>query len=280
MHITELPIRLPARTYGHSKMRPGDVFREANFLFRFALRARLGGRRLIFDAARETGADPRAEWDRYWSDAKDEGKGLYDLIAAFYRKRIIAPAVNHFLGAHFREGARILHAGSGGGTVDRDMCRRLRIEALDISPKALSRYAAAHEGSPVLMEGSILDIPADDASYDGLFNLGVMEHFHLPDLARALGEFNRVLKPGARMVLFWPPAYGPSVLVLGFVHWILNRVLGKNIRLHPAEHTHIRRRAETRAWLEAAGFTLRDFYFGPRDMFTHRIVVAEKVERS
>jgi dolichol-phosphate mannosyltransferase len=275
--ITELPIRLPARTYGHSKMLPGIVVREAVFLLRFALRARFSRRPMIFDTTRETAAEVRAEWDHYWSKAKGDGKGLYDLIAAFYRRRIIAPAVNHFLSTHFREGSRILHAGSGGGTVDQDMCRHLKIEALDISPKALARYGEAHEGNPVLIEGSILNIPADDASYDGLFNLGVMEHFHTTDLAQALDEFNRILKPGGRVVLFWPPAYGPSVLVLNFVHWVLNRVLRKNIRLHPEEHTLIRRRSETQAWLERAGFKFIDFYFGPRDMFTHRIVVAEKI---
>ena len=79
------------------------------------------------------------------------------------------------------------------------------------------------------------------------------------------------------MVLFWPPAWGLSVNVLKLVHFILHKVAGSEIKLHPPEYTHIRSRKETETWLAQAGFELRDFYFGPRDFFTHQIVVAEKV---
>lgn len=217
------------------------------------------------------------DWDDYWNPDSHRGKWLYDLIASFYRRFIIRPAVNSFLGAHFAPGARVLHAGCGSGMVDVDMAKRIKITALDISHAGLAEYARHHDGDVTLMHGSILDIPCEDESFEGIFNLGVMEHFTTDELARILPEFNRVLKTGSRIILFWPPVWGLSVNVLKAVHFVLHNVIKSEIELHPPEYTHIRSRKETAGWLEDAGFELRDFYFGPRDFFTHRIVVAEKV---
>ena len=216
-------------------------------------------------------------WDSYWRQNSHQGKWLYDLIAGFYRRFIIRPAVNSFLGANFPQAAKVLHAGCGSGLVDVDMSRRLSITALDISPVGLAEYARHHDHDVTLMQGSILDIPSEDESFDGLFNLGVMEHFTRDELACILPEFNRVMSTGSRMVLFWPPAWGLSVNVLKGVHFFLHKVMRSDIELHPTEHTHIRSREETAGWLEEAGFEMHKFYFGPRDFFTHQIIVAEKV---
>jgi hypothetical protein len=35
------------------------------------------------------------------------------------------------------------------------------------------------------------------------------------------------------MVIFWPPVFGLTVNVLDAAHFILNKVLRKNIQLHP-----------------------------------------------
>lgn len=217
------------------------------------------------------------DWNQYWQAGSHRGKWLYDLIAAFYRRAIIRPAVNYFLGANFSSGSRVLHAGCGSGMVDVDMAKRMKITALDISPVGLSDYARHHGNDVALLAGSIFNIPCEDESFDGIFNLGVMEHFTIDELACILREFNRVLKTGSRMVLFWPPAWGLSVNVLKAVHFVLHNILKSKIELHPPEYTHVRSRNETEAWLVEAGFELRDFYFGPRDFFTHQIVVAEKV---
>jgi SAM-dependent methyltransferase len=237
---------------------------------------------LAADGGRESAADPldaaaRTAWDAYWRAGSHQGKWLYDRIASFYRHRIIRHAVNHFLGRAFAPGARVLHAGCGSGAVDVDMAKRLHITALDISPEGLAEYARHHGGEGTLMLGSLFRIPAADATFDGVFNLGVMEHFELPDVARILAECNRVLKPGGRAILFWPPAWGLSVNALRIVHAALRLAGRGDVRLHPPEVTHVRSRAETSAWLRAAGFRLERFYFGPRDLFTHQVVVAEKV---
>jgi len=60
------------------------------------------------------------------------------------------------------------------------------------------------------------------------------------------------------------------------IHFVLNRVLRKNIKLHPDEHTHVSAQHQTIKWLLNAGLDVVSFYFGSRDLFTHQIIVAEK----
>ncbi|MBF0296025.1 MAG: glycosyltransferase [Magnetococcales bacterium] len=279
--IREVPIVLPARAYGHSKVRLKDILSGIENLFSLGWRTRLDGASLLYRPSfvKEHDAPIAPEetaWDGYWTQRSHQGKWLYDLIAAFYRRWIIRPAVNRFLGAAFAPGDRILHAGCGGGTVDIDMARVMRIDALDISTRALTEYARCHAGNHELMHGSIDAIPAPDNHYDGLFNLGVMEHFPEERIVPILREFHRVLKPGKRIVLFWPPAYGASVIFLKWVHRLLHGLFRSEIQLHPPELTHIRSREQTARWLEQSGFRLREFAFGAGDLFTYQVIVAEK----
>jgi len=221
-------------------------------------------------------SEEQVAWDSYWTHGSHSGKWVYDLIAAFYRAFIIRPAVNAFLFKNFPEGAKLVHAGCGSGMVDVDVARKMHITALDISPAGLTEYSRHHEHSD-LMLGSIFEMPIADESYDGLFNLGVMEHFHTHELDLIIPEINRVLKPGGRAVLFWPPQWGLSVNVLRVVHWLLHSVMKSEIELHPPEYTRVKSKAQILRWCDLGGFKLKQFYFGPRDLFTHQIVVLEKV---
>jgi len=279
LRIAQMPIVLPARTYGHSKMRLTDMVNGVVFLFFLAFRAQ--AKRSDHLQTKPGGAvqasKPGAvenEWDDYWRG--QSGKRLYDFIAVFYRRAIIRPAVNHYLGKYFVDGASILHAGCGSGSVDVDMAKKLRITALDLSSAALTEYARHHPNHKDMIKGSILDIPAENGSFEGIFNLGVMEHFHEPEIKRAFLEFHRVLKPGGRLILFWPPAWGPTVIVMKAVHFVLNDVFRRNVKLHPDEHTLITSRKRTSDWLHSTGFDLDVFDFSFRDAFTHQVIIAEK----
>ncbi len=103
-----------------------------------------------------------------------------------------------------------------------------------------------------------------------------MEHFTEEDIAKILAEFKRVLKPEGKIVLFWPPEHGASVIFLKGVHFVLNRVMKKNIALHPDEITRLRSREHARRLIESAGFELKRYAFGPRDLFTYAVVVGRK----
>src|SRR3954453_19808725 len=79
--------------------------------------------------------------------------------------------------------------------------------ATDISPGMLQKLEANAERMGLEVETEVCDaedLPFDDASFDLVFGHAVLHH--IPDLARAFGEFRRVLRPGGT-VLF---AGGPS----------------------------------------------------------------------
>ena len=121
-------------------------------------------------------------------------------------------------------------------------------------------------------------MPVNDASFDGLFNLGVMEHFSDDELIRLLAEFHRVLKKNGRLVLFWPPRFGLSVKVLKAVHFVLNDIFRKDIHLNPNEPSLLKSSSDVEERLARSGFRLDEFYFGSRDLYTHAIVVASRCD--
>jgi SAM-dependent methyltransferase len=216
------------------------------------------------------------EWDAYWCEKKKPAPLIYDLVAAFYRRFIIKPSLNHFARKYFSPRAEVLHAGCGGGQVDTDIARDLRISALDISRQALNMYRKNQPRSEHLIHGSILQIAVPDSTFDGVYNLGVMERFSEDEIHRILDEFHRVMKPGGKIMLFWSPSFGVVVRVLAAVHWVLHRIGKSQIKLHPDEITHVRSRRQVRAYLAAAGFSLVGFHFGWRDLFTRVVVVGQK----
>jgi dolichol-phosphate mannosyltransferase len=269
VRIEEIPIDLPARTRGRSKMRIWDAFESARRLFTAALWRRL--------RAPERPAPASADWDRYWESARERRGLLFSLFGAaagFYRAVVFRRALNRFLLETFPKGAELLHAGCGSGAVDRDAVGSMKITALDLSRPALALYERENGGRARTLQGDIRKLPLPDAAVDGVYNLGVMEHFTESEIVEILREFRRVLRPGGKIVLFWPPFFGPTVLLLAAVHFVLNRVLRRGIKLHPDEISRAGLPWSMRRLLAKGGFSLERYSFGPRDLFTHVVVVA------
>jgi glycosyltransferase involved in cell wall biosynthesis len=281
LRIGELPVELPARTYGHSKMRLRHMVRGLLHLFRLAGKLALTRSRL-----RQAGVAPRAvpdaeamrsDWDRYWKEGgRSASKSAYDIIARFYRNYLIKPTLNRFIKNTFAPHAELVHAGCGGGEVDTDVVRYAKVTAVDISPIAISRYRANHGAQAECMVMDIFRLSEIGRRFDGLYNLGVMEHFEENQIRKVLSEFNRTLKPGGRLVLFWPPVYGLSVIALKIIHFVLNRILRRNVHLHPPEPSKVRSRTQIQRLLDESGFNLESFSFGVRDAFTYAVIVAVK----
>ena len=141
------------------------------------------------------------EWDAYWNKKEKQTYLLYDAIAYFYRNNIIKPSLSYYLKKIFKENSFLLHAGCGSGQVDENLSNNFCIHAMDISKQALICYKKSNHNTAVF-QGNIFNIPAKDETYDGIYNLGVMEHFYEQDLLKILKEFNRVLKSGGVIVLF------------------------------------------------------------------------------
>ena len=284
--VKEVPLELPARTYGHSKMALRDAVHSSSLLLYLYLKTILDRDALVYTPPFEPegsfkpstrDVETGREWDAYWLAKNKPASLVYDLIAVFYRKFIIKRIVNHFVPNYFPAGGQVLHAGCGSGQVDTDIVKKVSLCALDISPQALGIYRKSQPQVSRLIHASIFNIPVPDQTYDGVYNLGVMEHFTEEEIHQILREFHRVLKPGGRITLFWPPAYGLTVRFLAVVHWILHRAgENKDFKLHPDEITHVRSKRQVEQYLDSAGFSLIRFYFGIRDLFTYTVIVGQK----
>lgn len=279
--IKEFPIVLPARTYGHSKMRVTDAFNSLSRLMKISLKTLLNPSRYKIpepaavrdDASR---ADDIGAWDEYWNKSASPLSHLYSGIAQLYRKNVIKKNLNRIVAAHFPAGSRVLHAGCGSGQVDTDIPGGLAITALDISGAGLQIYRRVHDNECDVIRGSIFDIPLGDESVDGIYHLGLLEHFTEEEIHRGFLEFSRVLRPGARMIVFWPPNFGLSVNVLKVAHFVLNTLLRRNVKLHPDEITLVKSKTHAIEMFEKADFKLVNYYFGSRDLFTQCMIVVEK----
>lgn len=218
------------------------------------------------------------EWDTYWAKDQKPHNYMYDRIAVFYRKYIIKPYLFRYCSKYFSGKSLILHAGCGGGQVEEGLDESVTILGLDISPNALALYRRCHDRS-CLMRGDIISIGLKDETVDGIYNLGVMEHFSEEQIQNILREFHRVLKKNGTIVLFWPPRFGLTVIALKGVHFMLNSILRKNVALHPPEPSLIESRAQVEQIVKKAGFDIKETGFSPRDGFTYMVVVIEKAAR-
>jgi dolichol-phosphate mannosyltransferase len=281
--IKEIPISLPARTYGHSKMAWRDAAYSSLLLAYLCAKTLINRKaflyaELVAPAQAVSKTEAESNWDEYWLAKSRPEPLIYELIAAFYRRFIIRPALNHFTGLCFAPGSKVLHAGCGGGEVDIDISHKYLVSALDISIPALSLYRKHNGLGSEVIHGSVFSIPSADRVYDGVYNAGVMEHFTVEEIRTALDEFYRVLKPEGKIILFWPPSYGVTVRFLGALHYVLRDVLKKDIKLHPDEVTHVRSRNQVSEYLGNSGFVLDRFSFGIRDLFTQVVIIARKAE--
>lgn len=281
LRIGEVPVDLPARTYGHSKMRLAHMVRGLLRLFRLAWKLKTTRHQAPgSDSTASLNADPDAMrdiWDKYWARTpRGPERSIYNVIARFYRNHLIKPALNRAITDTFSPDAKLIHAGCGGGEVDSEVVRYAQVTAVDISPNAVSKYREAYGTQAECMVADIFRLSEIGRQFDGLYNLGVMEHFEEPQITQILEEFNKVLKPGGRLVLFWPPVYGLSVLALRIIHFVLNQILRRDVQLHPPEPTRLRSRRQIQALLNAADFDLKSLSFGIRDAFTYVIVIAVK----
>jgi len=280
--IAEIPIELPSRTYGNSKMDKREVVRSVKLLFATYMTKVMNPERynivkpLPIESINPDLKDDQ-DWDGYWSGKAKIGSLLYDFIAAFYRKFIIRRILNHFAHKHFKKNGEVLHAGCGSGQVDVDISKFVKITGLDISTQALSFYNKCHQGNCKLLHGSIFSIPLEKSSVDGIYNLGVMEHFTEPEIKKILGEFHRVLKNDGTAVMFWPPEFGLSVMFFKVLTFIFENFLGrKNVKFHPDEITRVRSKQHVKQLVESENFSVVEYYFGIRDIFTYSVIAVKK----
>jgi len=150
------------------------------------------------------------------------------------------------------------------------------VTAMDFSAVALSRYVSTNGDRARCLLGDVRHIPVRAGSFDGVYNLGVMEHFTAGELEKIFQEFYRVLKPGGRIVLFWPPRYGVSVIGLKVIHNLLKYGLRYHARLHPDEPNLLPSQKAAADLLASHGFEGAQITFTGRDLWTYCVIAGLK----
>lgn len=141
-------------------------------------------------------------------EARERSK-LYDASAKVYAAyfplvwRFLFPKLHGWLAKQFADRGHILDAGTGPGYWVDYLARtepRERVVGLDFSEESI-KIARRRVNAPAtaFQLGDLTATPFEDASFDGVLCTGVLDTF--ADPARALREFQRILRPKGVVVL-------------------------------------------------------------------------------
>jgi dolichol-phosphate mannosyltransferase len=277
--IQEIPIALPARTYGNSKMSTRAAINSARYVFELALKNIRRPEQFLLPSPNlhldSNLTDPQ-NWDDYWNESGETGNPVYEVIAGVYRRIFIKRNLEKAIRREFAPHSSLLHAGCGSGQVDTELQKEMKITALDISKGALSLYSRNNKHAAALVHGSIFNLPFPNNTFDGIYNLGVMEHFSKEEINQILNEFHRVLKPNGKLLLFWPHARATSVLTLKLCHIFMRSILASKKQLHPPEISLIQSRNHASKILTSNNFRLSGYDFGSSDLWIQSVLVGSK----
>jgi SAM-dependent methyltransferase len=129
--------------------------------------------------------------------------------------------------------------------------------------------------------GDIFRLPFRSESVDGIWNVGVMEHFLHQQIDEILTGFNGALRPGGRVVLLWPATDSIPQKLLRAIEAMVNfRQDGARFRFHPDEISKLRSNGEAVDVLTRNGFRVVQVDRGLRSLMAFKILVGEKVQPS
>jgi ubiquinone/menaquinone biosynthesis C-methylase UbiE len=192
--------------------------------------------------------------------------------------RICAPMVRDDFARYMPESGRFVEAGSGtaetSSLVDKRGGARTLI-ALDYVPSVLKM---THPVVDLAVAGNLFGMPFPDGSIDGIWNVGVLEHYTHAEIDRAFQEFRRVLRPGGRVIVFWPATNSiPQKFLVGgaaIVGLLTGR--GASHRFHPPEISQLHSLAEGHEILRRNGFESVAVTGGLNSLLAWKTVVGQK----
>ena len=225
-------------------------------------------------SAQEPDESARGTWDLHWhSLGSGRSRSFFGLASSAVRRFIFQPAVQFFLDKYFPPGGVFVETGCGTGESSVKVPRRKRqFVGIDFSPVALEQ-AQSTGCFDSLLCADLFQLPLPRASVDGIWNLGVMEHFERTQITQALNEFRRILKPGGTIVLFWPAEGNLSRWALAPVELLRSSITRQPFRFFPDEVSRMKSREEARTILSEAGFTVLEVDFSARTAFIHMVLV-------
>ncbi|MBI1935306.1 class I SAM-dependent methyltransferase [Candidatus Woesearchaeota archaeon] len=213
------------------------------------------------------------EWDEHWSSRKFVS---LNFAFKFYRKHVMSNALSYFFEKYFPKDGIFVECGSGTSlTSFKVMKHKRRLIALDLSIKAIMEARKIRK-IDYFVQSDILRLPFKPESVDGIWNLGVMEHLTQAEIDKAMGEFQRVLKKGSYVVLFWPPVYSSTGIAYRIIEKMIKIATGKDFRFYPDEISRLSSREEGASIMKRNGFRDCRVFFPWRNCFGDLVVVAKK----
>lgn len=221
------------------------------------------------------GAESQSAWSEHWSD--DRQQSASQRFFSFYRKAVFARTVRYFTNRYFPAQGIFIEAGSGTAETSMRIDKRAggrKLVATDIVQPVLRQ---CHPVMDSRVCGDIFNLPYADDSVDGLWNVGVMEHFTQEQIDRIMSEFYRVLKPGGSIILLWPGADSLPQKMLRLVELVINSGgKDKDFRFHPPEISQLKSRAQGHEIVNRNGFNSIHIDYGWRSLLAFKTVVAAK----
>lgn len=216
-----------------------------------------------------------SDWDQHWASL-ETGRFLFSLGAKIVRRFIFQPAVAWYGARYFPESGTFVEMGCGSAYSSARLTKHQRtFIGLDFSANALHSARTAGR-MDALLQADIFALPCQANSIDGIWKLGVMEHFTEPEIQLCLSEFRRVLKPGGVIVMFWPTRRNTSRWILAPIEKIISAWKGSAFTFFPGEISRLKSKRQARAVMESAGFNIAALDFNWRTVFIHMVIVATK----
>ena len=222
------------------------------------------------------GADA-VSWSEHWS--VDNQESLIQRFFSFYRKAVFSRTVRYFVGRYFSPNGVFVEAGSGTSETSMRIDKRggaRTLVAIDIVLPVLER---CHPIMDVRVGGDIFHLPFRGNSIEGVWNVGVMEHFTHDQIDQIMQEFHRVLRPGGPLILLWPGTDSVPQKLLSIVEKVINLRNGRErFRFHhiPHEISQLRSTREGRKVLTRNGFDTLDTDYGFRSLLAFKALVGVK----
>lgn len=218
--------------------------------------------------------EERKKWNGYWSSLKDK-RSLLGKVLESFRKYIIAPAVAHYFDKYFPKKGVFVEAGSGSAQTSAKIRKYGRkIIAVDISEEAL-RQAGKIKVVDETRLADIRKMPFKKESLDGIWNLGVMEHFEEKEIIKIINHFHDLLKNDGKAILLWPADYSFfRIVVVPFEAFV--SIFKKNYRVFPDEICRIHSKKHLLSVIKGTKFRKYKIHFNIRDAYTHYVIVLYK----
>lgn len=214
-------------------------------------------------------------WSEHWSERNQ--KNPAQRFFSVYRKAVFARTVAYFTERYFPAEGVLIEAGSGTAETSMRINKhrgKRKLVAVDIVLPVLER---CHPIMDARMCGDIFQLPFQDNSVDGIWNVGVMEHFTHAEIDQIMREFYRILNPGSCLIMLIPGVDSVPQRMLRQTERIINlRRRGEKFRFHPDEISQIQSRAQAERILTKPGFKVLEVEYGFRSLLAFKTLVGRK----